>query len=329
MTTVAPSFAAQYLTSVTGKRPEILIVCGSGLSHLSESIDNPISVGYGDIPGFKMSTVSGHCGELVFGTMDGIEVVCMRGRFHFYEGYDMSQVVFPIKVMRLMGCKLMIATNAAGGLNESFSVGDIVCIQDHFGGGSGLFGNNPLRGPNDPDLGPRFFSLSDCYDESLQEMVAKEAANLGLAKRFRQNGTYCFTVGPSYESMAECRFLRKSIGGDCVGMSTIPEVLTAKYLGMKIMCLSLVTNKVVIAKEKETKHATHEEVLEAATSAGKDVQRIVEACLTKSRLGKYVSVLPDAPQLPPAPPMFSKQFMACLGVASAMFAAAFMAKARA
>jgi purine-nucleoside phosphorylase len=153
------------------------------LSHLSDSIANPIHVSYADIPGFKKSTVHGHHGELVFGQMDGMEVVCMRGRFHFYEGYDMSQVVFPIKVMRLLGCKLMVATNAAGGLNETFNVGDIVCIQDHFGGGSGLFGNNPLRGPNDGSLGPRFFAISDCYDDKLQDMVVDCAKELKLTHK--------------------------------------------------------------------------------------------------------------------------------------------------
>jgi purine-nucleoside phosphorylase len=316
------AIAARYLAARTNKRPEVLIVCGSGLSHLSESITDPLHVSYTEIPGFKTSTVHGHKGEMVFGTMDGIEVVCMRGRFHFYEGYEMEQVVFPIKVMRQLGCKLMIATNAAGGLNENWNIGDIICVQDHFGGGAAMFANNPLRGPNDANLGPRFFAISDCYDEALQSMVVDAAKDLGIKNKLRENGTYCYTVGPSYESIAECRFLRNSIGGDCVGMSTVPEVITAKYVGMKILCLSLVTNKVVTEKKKDTKHATHEEVLEAATTAGKHVQAIVESCLTQGKIGAYLKDLPEAPTPPPEQPLLNKSFVTSLVCAGAMFALA-------
>ena len=316
--------AARHLSGLVNKRPEVLIVCGSGLAHLSDSITNPIHVPYGDIPGFKVSTVQGHTGELVFGTMDGIEVVCMRGRFHFYEGYSMDQVVFPIRVMRFMGCKLMIATNAAGGLNKDYEVGDIVSIQDHFGGGSSLFSSNPMRGKNDPSLGERFFPISNCYDEKLQEFALDAAKELKIENRLRSNGTYCYTVGPSYESMAECKFLR-SVGGDCVGMSTIPEVLTAKHCGMKILVLSLVTNKAVFEKRKETAHASHEEVLAASTQAGFHVQAVVENCVTQARIGAFLKDLPAAPFPQEAPPLLSKGVLANLVCTGMMFGAAMMA----
>jgi purine-nucleoside phosphorylase len=152
--------AARYLSGRVGRRIEVMIVCGSGLSHLSELLKDAITIQYTEIPGFSKATVHGHKGELVFGYLDGISCCCMRGRFHYYEGYTMDQIVFPIRALRLMGVKLLIATNAAGGLNENYQVGDIVCIQDHFGGGAAMFGNNPLRGKNDESLGPRFFAIS-------------------------------------------------------------------------------------------------------------------------------------------------------------------------
>ena len=315
--------AAAYLSKVTNMAPEVGIICGSGLSGLSKVIENPLTVLYSDIPGFPLATVAGHHGELVFGTIQGVSVVCMRGRFHFYEGNDMRTVALPVRVMRLIGVKLLVVTNAAGGLNPDYEVGDIAIIQDHFGGVSFfvakfmlhsrcvltflflllfyrrsiqpiLAGNSPLVGANDDSLGPRFPATSDTYDEVLQDKVLACAKDLKLGKFMRPNATYCFVSGPSYESRAECRFLR-SIGGDSVGMSTIPEILAAKHVGMKIVCLSMITNKVVVEKHKDSVHASHEEVLASVKDAGDRMMNLVKAFLHEKVISKYLSELPNPP----------------------------------
>lgn len=282
--------------------PEVLIICGSGLSGLSSRLSRPTTINYEDIPGFPAATVPGHAGELVFGKLGGLTCVCMRGRFHFYEGNTMKQVVFPVKIARLLGCKLLLVTNAAGGLNPDFNVGDIMVIQDHFGFPIAA-GNNPFVGHNEDAFGPRFFAVSDCYDGGLQDIVLRESKTLGLERLIRPDGVYCYVSGPSYESRAECRFLR-SIGGDSVGMSTIPEVLAARHCGMKILGLSMITNKVVIGdvkdKSRVEKHATHEEVLEAVKNGGKNVERLVEAIISEKNLRSFLNnVSPQKLELPP------------------------------
>jgi purine-nucleoside phosphorylase len=257
-------------------------------------------VPYSKIPGFSVSSVVGHSSELVFGSLNGTPAVCMRGRFHYYEGNDMAQVVFPIRVCRRLGCKLIVVTNAAGGLNPNFNVGDIVCVQDHYGG-SAMIGINPLRGPNDDTIGPRFPPMSDCYDSKLQDLVMKASKELGYQNSVRPNGTYCMTGGPSYEMMAESRFLSKVIGGDCVGMSTVPDVIGAKHCGMAILCLSLITNQVVQSRGKDTIHATHEEVIAAAKESGIRMQRIVEKVVSRDEIGTFLDALPPAPTFTPPP----------------------------
>lgn len=306
--------AAAYLLGRTSFRPEIGIICGSGLSGLSACIDNSVTVNYEDIPGFPQATVPGHFGELVFGTIGGIQVVCMRGRFHYYEGNSMSTVVLPVRVMRLLGVKLLIVTNAAGGLNPAYNVGDIAIIQDHFGGPV-IAGNHPLRGLNNDSMGPRFPSVSDAYDEVLQDKVLSISEKLKLKSIMRPNATYCFVSGPSYESMAECRFLRL-IGGDSVGMSTVPEIIAAKHAGMKILCLSLVTNKVVCVKN-EFAPASHQEVLEAVEASGKHVESIVKAFISKENLGDYLEILPKVNYSPkPRKVASSSYFSSYFGVAA-------------
>lgn len=290
--------AAAYLLTVLKQKkrgnPVIGVICGSGLSGLAKCIDpsSSVTVNYENIPGFPQATVAGHMGEMVFGTIGGMEVACLRGRFHFYEGNSMSTVGLPVRVMRLLGVKLLVVTNAAGGLNPSYNVGDIAIIQDHFGLPL-IAGNHPLRGSNDDALGPRFPAVSDAYDEVLQTLIMKCAAKLDLTKFLRPDATYCFVSGPAYESRAECRFLRNSIGGDTVGMSTIPEIITAKHAGMKILCLSLVTNKVVFEKQKDTVHASHKEVLDAVETSGKRVEALVTALITKENLGDYLEQQPS------------------------------------
>jgi inosine/guanosine/xanthosine phosphorylase family protein len=192
--------------------------------------------------------------------------------------------------MRLMGVKVLIVTNAAGGLNQGYNVGDIMVIQDHFGLPA-VAGNHPLRGPNDDELGPRFIAMSDCYDPALQAMVVEAAEKLKLSNKIRQNGTYCFVSGPCYETKAESRFLQ-SIGGDSVGMSTIPEVIAAKHCGMKILGLSLITNKVVLNNDKDAVHASHAEVLAAANSAGDHVEGLVKYVISKKVMGAYLEGIP-------------------------------------
>lgn len=287
---------ASYLNTKQPYHPKVGIICGSGLSGLSKHLDKSITINYEDIPDFPEATVAGHFGELVFGLLGNVECVCMRGRFHFYEGNDMTKVVLPVRVMRQLGVKLIIVTNAAGGLNPDFNVGDIMVIQDHFGLPC-IAGNTPLRGINDETLGPRFPAVSDAFDEKLQDFVIECSKKLGIEKLIRKDGTYCFVAGPQYESKAESRFLRNAVNGDAVGMSTVPEVLAAKHCGMKILGLSLITNKVVTSKEQKV-HATHKEVLKATEKSGKYVEDIVKELFQNAKLLEYLKALPDVPPAP-------------------------------
>lgn len=221
----------------------------------------------------------------------------MRGRFHYYEGNDMTKVVLPVRVMRALGVKLLIVTNAAGGLNPEYNVGDIMVIQDHFGLPC-VAGNTPLRGINEDTLGPRFPAVSDAFDEKLQDFVIECAKKHKIENLIRKNGTYCFVAGPQYESKAESRFLRDAVKGDAVGMSTIPEVLAAKHCGMKILGLSLITNKVVVSKEQNI-HASHAEVLDASKKAGIYVQNIVKELFLNNNLLEYLGSLKDVEIIKP------------------------------
>jgi purine-nucleoside phosphorylase len=197
--------------------------------------------------------------------------------------------------MRLLGVKLLIVTNAAGGLNPKFNVGDIMIIQDHFGMPL-VAGNHPLRGLNDDSMGPRFPAVSDAYDDELQRIVLQCAEELKLTNVVRPDGTYCYVSGPAYESRAESRFLL-SIGGDSVGMSTVPEVIAAKHAGMKVLGLSLITNKVVFTKH-ETLHATHAEVLQAVEQSGRNVEAIVRLFISREKIGDYLAKLPAVDYTP-------------------------------
>lgn len=244
---------------------------------------NTISFPYSDIPGFPLPSVIGHAGELVFGDLSGVPAVCLRGRFHSYEGYDMQTVVLPVRVLRCLGVKFLVVTNAAGGLNRGYNIGDVVCVMDHFAlpmlaGRAG----NPLVGPNDDELGPRFPPTSNIYDEELQSMVIQSAKDMGFGDFVRSNGTYCFVSGPQYESRAECKFLL-AVGGDCVGMSTIPEVVAAHHCGMKVLCLSLITNKVVM-DGSEGPAASHQEVLDSVRTRSVQIQGLVKEIVRNSKV---------------------------------------------
>ena len=245
------------------------------------------------IPGFPEPSVAGHAGEMVFGKLEGLNAVCLRGRFHGYEGHDMKTIVLPVRVMRCLGVKFLIVTNAAGGLNPSYSVGDVICVMDHLALPMLSGAMNPLIGPNDAELGPRFPPTSNCYDSKLQELVLSSAKSLGMESFIRENGTYCFVSGPQYESKAECRFLR-STGGDCVGMSTIPEVVAAHHCGMKVLCLSLVTNKVIMSGD-EGPAASHQEVLDAVNARSIQMQSLVKGIVRECT--EFINMMQNLPRI--------------------------------
>lgn len=265
--------------------PRVMIICGSGLGGLADLVSEPSELAYDQIPGFKTSTVPGHAGKLLFGYIgtNRVPVVCMVGRLHFYEGYDFSDTTFPIRLAKRLGVQSVIVTNAAGGMNELYRPGDLMVINDHINL-PGLAGFHPLRGPNLADFGPRFQPLSDAYDLELRRLFLKTARDsLGLHRHIYE-GTYVFAAGPTFETRAEVRMIR-AIGGDAVGMSTVPEVIVARHCGMRVLAVSLITNAGVGAKPAgaleeqrplDEGMASHEEVLAAADEASKDVQAIVE-----------------------------------------------------
>ena len=292
--------AAAYLKTCIDEHyipyPIVGIICGSGLSGLSRALTNPKTIKYGSIPGFPShTTVAGHKGEIVIGLLENdVPAMCFRGRFHSYEGYDMNTVALPVRIMRCLGVKLLIVTNAAGGLNPSYNVGDVVNVMDYFALPM-LAGKNPLVGPNDDELGPRFPPTSNAFDSDLQNIVLKAAETLHMDEFVRKDGTYCFVSGPMYESKAECRFLR-SVGGDSVGMSTVPEIVAAHHCGIKILCLSLITNKVVI-KGDEGPHASHEEVLDAVNTRSEQVQLLVKEIVKELKINGFLGNLPDLTEI--------------------------------
>ncbi|KAJ3290941.1 hypothetical protein HDU79_002855 [Rhizoclosmatium sp. JEL0117] len=237
---------------------QVGIICGSGLGGLAETLEEPrLELEYKDIPNFALSTVSGHVGKLVFGTLSGKATVCMVGRKHAYEGHSLLRTVFPVRVMKLLGVETVIVTNAAGGLNQDFQVADIMVIQDHIQL-PGMAGLNALVGPNLDSFGPRFPPVSDAYDYELRVAAFKAAKMVGIPEECMHEGIYCMVAGPSYESRAEARFLR-SIGGDSVGMSTVPEVIVARHAGMRVLGLSLITNHVNQSYGKNAKAEAYAE----------------------------------------------------------------------
>ena len=231
--------------------PEVALILGSGLGDLGEQIENAVAVDYGALPGFPVSTAPGHKGRFLLGTLGGKAVVCMQGRLHFYEGHSMEDVILPVRVMRLLGAKTLIATNAAGGINTSFSVGDIMLIEDHIN----FMGKNPLVGANDETLGCRFPDMSFAYSPELRALAERCAGEIGtqLCK-----GVYLACSGPSYETPAEIRAFR-TLGADAVGMSTVPEAIVARHAGMRVFALSTITN---MAAGVSKTPLTHAEVIE-------------------------------------------------------------------
>ncbi|XP_047130669.1 purine nucleoside phosphorylase isoform X1 [Hydra vulgaris] len=262
---------SDFLLSKTQLRPTIGVICGSGLGGLVNNIENKEEFSYEDIPGFPVSTVKGHAGKLVFGTIKEKILVCLQGRFHFYEGHGINKCTLPVRVMALLGIKTLIVTNAAGGINRGFSVGDIMVIKDHIGIPC-LAGISPLVGLNDERFGPRFPSMNGVYDNNYQKLALDISGELGYGD-FIKSGVYCMVSGPCYETPAELRFIQ-TIGGDAVGMSTVPEVIVAAHMGIKCLGLSLITNYCIL--DYETKNApNHAEVLEVAQRRSECVLEIV------------------------------------------------------
>lgn len=226
--------SADYVKSKIDFQPQIALILGTALGKLAEDIKNPVVIPYEEIPNFLVSTVKSHAGKLILGELYGKKVVCMSGRFHYYEGYDYEQLTAPIRLFKLLGAESVILTNAAGGVNTGYRPGDLMIIKDHLN----LVGVSPMRGTNDDRIGPRFFDVCNMYDEDLRTM-AKSLA--GECKLRVQEGIYAFHTGPHFETPAEIRFLRMA-GADAVGMSTITEALTAAHCGLKTLAISLITN---------------------------------------------------------------------------------------
>ncbi len=248
---------SRYLSPEGDLRPRVGLILGSGLGTLAESVERAEAIPYSDIPHFAPSTVEGHTGRLVIGALEGQPVIVMQGRSHYYEGYSMQQVTLPVRVMQLLGVEILIVTNAAGGLAPNMRPGDLMLITDHLNL-IGMAGLSPLRGPNDPSFGPRFPDMSEAYDAGLRQLALRAAAeqNIGL-----HQGVYVCLAGPSFETPADLRFLRK-IGADAVGMSTVPEVTVARHGGLRVLGLSGISNVAVI-EPGSVPPTTHEEVLQA------------------------------------------------------------------
>lgn len=258
--------AIDFLESRRGARPAVGIVLGSGLGAFADALPDGSAIAYGDIPGWPVSTAAGHAGKLVFGNVGGAEAMVLSGRAHFYEGYRPQQVVFGIRAMARLGVKTVVFTNAAGGINPSYRQGALVLISDHIN----LQGFNPLAGPNDDALGPRFPDMSDAYSAHLRGIAKTTARELGIAL---EEGVYAAMSGPSYETPAEIRFLRV-IGADLVGMSTAPEVIAANHAGMRCLAISCVTN---MAAGILPRKIDHEEVLETGRRVRDTLIRLLTA----------------------------------------------------
>lgn len=258
----------KFIKEQTNFKPQIGIVLGSGLGNLGNQIEVEKTIAYKDIPNFPVSTVSGHKGQLIFGYLGGKKVIAMQGRFHFYEGYKMHEVTFPIRIMKELGIELLVLSNAAGGMNPKFKVGDIMIITDHIN----LFPDNPLIGPNDDRLGLRFPDFSEVYDKNL---VAKATEIAKANNILVHHGVYVGTTGPTFETPAEYKYFR-IIGGDTVGMSTVPEAIVARHAGIPCFAASIVTD---LGVEGIVSEVSHEDVLIAATAAEPKLTLIITELL--------------------------------------------------
>jgi purine-nucleoside phosphorylase len=256
------------------KHPSVGIILGSGLGGVADLVRGATRIPYDSIPHFVPTSVEGHQGVLVIGDLGRYTVAIMQGRLHFYEGYTLQQVTFPVRVLAALGCSTLIVTNAAGGLNPSFVTGDLMLITDHINL-PGLAGHNPLFGPNDPQLGPRFLDMHNAYDAELRRLAQAVAEDQGVRL---QQGVYVALGGPSFETPAEVRLLR-SLGGDAVGMSTAAEVIVARHSGVRVLGISLISN--VLSDAEQAPEVSHEEVLAAGAAAGARLARLIEGILSR------------------------------------------------
>lgn len=261
---------ASFIKKQVGNIPNVAIILGTGLGELVHEITDKQEIPYEQIPNFPVSTVEGHSGKLIFGKLAGKDVLAMQGRFHYYEGYDMKEVTFPVRVFQALNIKYLFVSNASGGLNGSFDIGDIMLITDHIN----HFPEHPLRGRNDEKLGTRFPDMSEPYDKELQKMALDIAQKNNIKL---QHGVYVGTSGPTFETPAEYNYF-KIIGGDAVGMSTVPEVIVANHAKMKVLAFSIISDLGVLGKIVEV---THEDVQEAAKVAQPKMATIMKEIIQK------------------------------------------------
>ena len=263
--------AADTIRKKISNRPRVGMILGSGLNSLADSVQNAVVIPYGELPNWPISTVHGHAGQLVIGELEGQSVFVMQGRIHFYEGYSMSQITLPVRVMLRLGLEMMFVTNAAGGVNPDFVPGDVMLITDNLNL-IGMMGANPLMGTNIDELGPRFPDMSQSYDRQLMDVARMVTSNEGILLR---EGIYCALSGPSFEGPADLRFLRMA-GADAVGMSTVPEVIVARHGGMRVLGFSGISNKANLDGSTVT---THEEVIEAGKIIAPKLEKIIRGVL--------------------------------------------------
>ncbi|MEF2964419.1 purine-nucleoside phosphorylase [Paenibacillus sp. M1] len=262
--------AADFIRSKTTIKPKVGLILGSGLGVLADHIEEAVSIEYKDIPYFPVSTVEGHAGELLIGHLSGTPVVLMKGRFHMYEGYGPETTAFPVRVMKELGVESLLVTNAAGGINTSYQPGDLMLISDHIN----LTGRNPLIGPNDNELGPRFPDMSQAYSRRLRELARTTGEANGVPL---QEGVYVGLLGPTYETPAEIRMLR-TLGGDAVGMSTVSEVIVARHAGMEVLGISCISN---MASGILDQPLSHDEVMETTDRVREKFLSLVLAIIPK------------------------------------------------
>ena len=260
-----------YIKSKTNFSPEFGVILGSGLGGFTEDISVEFTLPYHEIPNFPVSTVEGHKGALVFGTIGNKKVVAMQGRFHYYEGYDMKEVTFPVRVMKFLGVEKLVVSNASGGVNPFYKVGDIVIIYDHIN----MMPEHPLRGKNDERFGPRFVNMSEPYSRELITKAKEIAIELNIEVK---DGIYYGLQGPTFETLSEYRMV-KILGADCVGMSTVPEVIVARHMGVECFGISVITD---IGDEHSIDTISHQEVLEAAQKAEPKVRTLIKELIARN-----------------------------------------------
>ncbi|SHI69423.1 purine-nucleoside phosphorylase [Flavobacterium terrae] len=259
-----------YIQNRTSFSPEYGVILGSGLGGFTDDMEIEFILPYNEIPNFPVSTVDGHKGALVFGTVNGKNVVAMQGRFHYYEGYTMKEVTFPVRVMKHLGVEKLMVSNASGGVNQNYKVGSIVIIKDHIN----FMPDHPLRGKNDLRFGPRFVNMSEPYSRKMMAKAKEIASELDITV---EDGVYLGIQGPTFETLAEYRMVRL-LGGDCVGMSTVPEVIVARHMELETFGISVITD---MGNEESIDTISHEEVLEAAREAEPNVRKLIKELITQ------------------------------------------------